>query len=59
MVEYIEEAVNEKIIIFCGWQGPGWYFWDEFGSNLHGPFDTEDKAFEQEAKYYNWMAYGQ
>lgn len=25
---------------FCGYDGPGWYFWDEVWQNLHGPFNT-------------------
>ena len=24
----------------AGWDGPGWYFWDETWCTLHGPFST-------------------
>jgi hypothetical protein len=26
-----------------GWDGPGWYFWDE-AYQLHGPFGTKEEA---------------
>lgn len=28
-----------------------WYFWDETWSDRYGPFDTEEKAKEELAKY--------
>ena len=45
---------NELDPLFCinyptkeqlqvGWDGPGWYFWDE-GGELHGPFASREEA---------------
>ncbi len=37
--------------LFSGWAGSGWYFLDELGENLTGPFDTEEKAYEGFIKF--------
>lgn len=34
-----------------GWQGPGWYFWDEAGVALYGPFPAEGDARDRQAEY--------
>ena len=28
----------------AGWDGPGWYFWDESWAYCHGPFSTREEA---------------
>lgn len=28
----------------AGWDGPGWYFWDETQAHCHGPFGNRDEA---------------
>lgn len=35
----------------AGYDGPGWYFWDESWEHLHGPFATKREA-EQALSYY-------
>ena len=27
-----------------GYEGPGWYFWDESWSHCHGPYESQEKA---------------
>lgn len=35
----------------AGWQGDGWYFWDETGAYCVGPFDTKDEATKAAKDY--------
>jgi hypothetical protein len=34
-----------------GWNGPGWYFWDETWANCHGPYLTREEAVAAVIKY--------
>ena len=34
----------------AGWDGPGWYFWDE-SYHLHGPFSSKEETEELESNY--------
>ena len=34
-----------------GWNGPGWYFWDETEAYCHGPWKSAKEA-EKELKKY-------
>ena len=34
-----------------GWDGPGWYFWDETQAYCHGPFKTEWEAVAELERY--------
>lgn len=38
-------------LIESGWDGSGWYFWDETWDNLHGPFSTIEDARESLTNY--------
>lgn len=33
------------------WDGPGWYFFDETWSNVHGPFGTLEECKEALSNY--------
>jgi hypothetical protein len=35
----------------AGWDGPGWYFWDETEAHCHGPFGTKVEAEVAMKKY--------
>lgn len=35
---------NKDDMIAAGWNGQGWYFWDETQAYCYGPFETEKKA---------------
>lgn len=37
--------------LFSGWNGAGWYYLDELGENLTGPFLTEEAAHDEFIKY--------
>jgi hypothetical protein len=39
----------------AGWQGPGWYFWNEERTLLFGPMPTKALA-EQQQNAYNTLA---
>lgn len=39
----------------AGWDGSGWYFWDETGAHCHGPFGTKQEAEELLTKYVENM----
>jgi len=34
-----------------GWDGPGWYFWDETQAYCHGPYESAKLAKEGLVKY--------
>ena len=34
-----------------GYDGEGWYFWDETWAFIHGPFATEEEAREKYTEY--------
>lgn len=35
----------------CGWNGPGWYFWDETGAYCYGPYGSAQEANEACSRY--------
>lgn len=35
----------------CGYDGPGWYFWEETWCYLHGPFGTIEECRDALNKY--------
>jgi hypothetical protein len=35
----------------AGWQGAGWYFWDESDAYCHGPYTSFEEADEAMYKY--------
>lgn len=41
---YDSKNYNYEVLKLTGWDGLGWYFWDENFVGLHGPFDTEEEA---------------
>lgn len=41
-VEYLEEVPSDVCIE--EFPGEGWYFWDETGCHIYGPFETEAEA---------------
>jgi len=47
-VEVITEPTADAKL--AGWDGPGWYFWDET-VHLHGPFGTKEEAEDLEMNY--------
>lgn len=36
-VHYLGEEIEDADL--AGWEGPGWYFWDETQSHCYGPYD--------------------
>lgn len=49
MIQYIDQAFEDAIE--RGYEGPGWYFWDETSVYCYGPFQTEAEASEGELDY--------
>ena len=50
-VEYLEKGDFEDAI-YRGWNGPGWYFWDEAdGQFCYGPYESNAKAELMLEKY--------
>lgn len=54
-VRCYRELPNDKVarqdMLDAGWDGQGWYFWDETEAYCHGPFGTRDEAVNAEEKY--------
>lgn len=50
-VEYLPKWDNIMDRDLAGWNGAGWYFWDETWTNINGPYNTEDLALEALVKY--------
>lgn len=48
-VELIEQMFQDGDL--AGWDGPGWYFWDETEAYCHGPFTTKSEAEAAKTKY--------
>jgi hypothetical protein len=44
-VEYIDKNPREDYD--CGWDGPGWYFWNEIWIDIYGPYNTKKEAKEK------------
>jgi hypothetical protein len=38
-----------------GWNGSGWYFWDETQAYCHGPYESQEKARQQLNKYVAYL----
>jgi hypothetical protein len=38
-----------------GWNGAGWYFWDETWGYCHGPEPTFLEAHKQLQEYIKWL----
>ena len=53
MVEYILINPYDKTIhpSLYGWNGPGWYFWDETEAHCYGPFETAEEANKKLKEY--------
>lgn len=51
MVERITKSDARDDVVERGWQGPGWYFWDECGVLCYGPYASRDEAGAAEAEY--------
>ena len=53
MIEYI--FVNPDTKNFdphaCGYEGPGWYFWDETDAFCYGPYVSPDEALQKLRAY--------
>ena len=49
VVEYITSNPYENYD--CGWDGEGWYFWNEIWMDITGPYDTEEEAKEKLKEY--------
>lgn len=43
-IRTLPEGDEGREIQAAGWQGPGWYFVDETGVYLHGPYETRREA---------------
>lgn len=37
----------------CGWNGIGWYFWDETEAWCHGPYESASVAKLKLSEYVN------
>lgn len=42
---YEDKDITEDLKA-AGYDGPGWYFWDETGAHCHGPFSTREESKE-------------
>ena len=40
-----------KEFVDAGYNGPGWYFWDETQTQCYGPYKTALKAHEESWRY--------
>lgn len=49
IIHLIKEANDD--LIAAGYEGPGWYFWDETDAYCHGPFSTRDEASDACREY--------
>jgi len=52
------EVFSRKEKWYCenhGWQLPGWYFWDEAGLELEGPFSTYEEVTQAFEAYYQTL----
>lgn len=38
-----------------GWNGPGWYFWDESEAYCHGPYESQEAANNKLHEYYIFL----
>lgn len=53
-VEYLDRCPGdgmEESSELWNYNGPGWYFWDETWTVLHGPFNTQRETIEALAEY--------
>ncbi len=41
-----------------GYEGPGWYFWDETWAYCHGPYASREEASVAVNKYTEWLETG-
>jgi len=41
-----------------GFDGPGWYFWDETESQCYGPYETKELAELKLQEYAEWLNTG-
>jgi hypothetical protein len=46
-----DEDAEKLELKLCGYDLPGWYFWDEIWCNLHGPFSTFEECSEALKNY--------
>ena len=51
-----EGKVARQDMLDAGWDGPGWYFWDETEAYCHGPFATRGETSKNMEKYVEVLA---
>lgn len=49
-IDYLEKGDNQ-----WGWNGPGWYFWDESGAYCHGPYESAEITNNKLREYCVWL----
>lgn len=49
MIQNIRHPFEDSDI--AGYQGPGWYFWDETGMYCYGPYRTKSEAAKEKHAY--------
>lgn len=49
-IEYLEKGSPNY-----GWNGPGWYFWDESQAYCHGPYESGEVANNKLKEYCVWL----
>lgn len=60
MIEWIDDFrakesdeyfYNKEHVMWSGYDGPGWYFWDEVQRYCYGPYPSALKAHEESMRY--------
>lgn len=49
MVDYYDEGWMDAEE--AGYEGPGWYFWDETQTTCFGPYPDSDTAYSERDRY--------
>ena len=47
-IRYFPEGKRD--LVNAGWNGPGWYYWDDFLLFIHGPFCSKEEALKKEGR---------
>lgn len=53
LIEYYDDVIKNTWLEWqeAGYDGPGWYFWDEVQMYCYGPYKTADDARLAEQEY--------
>lgn len=56
MIQHLLHNFEDAELV--GWEGPGWYFWDETEAYCYGPYRTKQEAEVREEFYFDWLKTG-